>query len=59
MDKTIRNRLQAVEQKNIQMAERILSEAKTVLVNKKFDEKRINSFYKKKKSPQPRTSLTG
>jgi nucleotide-binding universal stress UspA family protein len=47
IDKRIRAKLNTVEQKNIQMAEKILSRAKNDLINKKFDEKRINPVYKK------------
>ena len=47
MDKRIRAKLKAVEKKNIQMAERILSEATAALVKKGFDEKSINAVYKK------------
>jgi len=47
MDKRIRAKLKVVEQKNVQMAERILSEAAAVLVKQGFDEKDISVFYKK------------
>ena len=47
MDKRIRAKLKAVEKKNIQMDERILSEATAALVKKGFDEKSINAVYKK------------
>lgn len=47
MDKRIRAKLKTVEKKNIQMAERILSEAKAALVKKDFDEESIKAVYKK------------
>ena len=47
MDKRIKDKLKVVEKKNIQMAERILSEAKTALVKKGFEEKNINTAFKK------------
>jgi hypothetical protein len=49
MNKTIRAKLKAVEQKNTEMAEQILSQAKTALVHKKFYEQHINPVYKKMK----------
>jgi nucleotide-binding universal stress UspA family protein len=47
MDKRIRAELKNVEKKNTEMAEKILSEAKTDLVNKKFDEQHIHPVYQK------------
>jgi len=47
MDKRIKDKLKVVEEKNIQMAERILSEATTALVKKGFEEKNINTVFKK------------
>jgi len=49
MDKDIWIKLTAVEKKNVLMAERILAEAKNVLVKKGFDEKRIIEFYERQK----------
>lgn len=47
MDKRIRAKLKVVEKKNVQMAERILSEARAVLIKRGFDEKDIRVLYKK------------
>jgi len=49
MGKDIWIRLTAVEKKNVLMAERILAEAKNVLVKKGFDEKRIIELYERQK----------
>jgi len=47
MDNRIQAKLKAVEKKNVQLAERLLSKAKAALMEKGFAEKRINTVYKK------------
>jgi nucleotide-binding universal stress UspA family protein len=49
MDHVTAAKLKAVRAKNIRMAERILTEAKTALIHKGFPEDRIKTFYLKKK----------
>ena len=48
MDKQIRVKLRAVEKKNVLMAERILKEAKTALMEKGFKEESIKQLYQRK-----------
>jgi len=49
MDKDIWIKLTAVKKRNVLMAERILAEAKNVLVKKGFDENRIIELYERQK----------
>ena len=48
LDKKTRTRLKAIEKKNKEMAEQILSEAKNILLNKDFNEKKIKTCYQKR-----------
>jgi len=48
MDKKIRARLKSVENKNKEMAEQILSEAKNILLTKGFNEKKIKTCCQKR-----------
>lgn len=40
--------LKAIEDKNVQMAKRILAEAKKAIVQKGFDERRVKTVYRKR-----------
>ncbi len=45
MDKQMKQKRTAIERRNIEIAERILEEAKTILINKGHDEKRIMTTF--------------
>ena len=48
MDKRTRSKLVLVQKKNMEIGEKIITEAKTVLINKGFDKEKIKTFYNKK-----------
>ncbi|MBW1835417.1 MAG: universal stress protein [Deltaproteobacteria bacterium] len=49
MNKTERQRLRAIEKKNIDVAERILTQAKTIMTEKGFPEDQIQTIYHKRR----------
>ncbi len=49
MTREERARLRAIENKNIELAEKIMAEAKTLMLEKGFPEKRIQTLYQKRK----------
>jgi nucleotide-binding universal stress UspA family protein len=50
MDRETATKLKAIENKSIRMAEKILTQAKNLLIDKGFDEDRVQTVYKKKES---------
>jgi nucleotide-binding universal stress UspA family protein len=50
MDRETATKLKIIENKSIRMAEKILTQAKTFLIEKGFDSERVQTVYKKKES---------
>jgi nucleotide-binding universal stress UspA family protein len=50
MDRETATKLKAIENKSIRMAEKILTQAKNLLIDKGFDEDRVQTVFKKKES---------
>jgi len=50
MDRETATKLKVIENKSIRMAEKILTQAKTFLIEKGFDSERVQTVYKKKES---------